>query len=36
MFGGDFEFEFVGCCIPLFLFGLLTIYVYLRDIHKRR
>ncbi len=36
MLGRDAVFEFVGCCIPLFLFGLLTIYVYLRDKHKRR
>ena len=36
MFGKTVVFEFVGCCIPLFLFGLLTVYVYLRDRYKRR
>jgi hypothetical protein len=35
MFGEDTAIKFVGCCIPMFLFALLSIYVYLRDRHKR-
>jgi hypothetical protein len=28
-------FEIVGCCIPIFLFGLIAVYVALRDCWKR-
>jgi hypothetical protein len=35
MLGRDNFFALVGCCFPLFLFGLLSIYVYLRDKSKR-
>lgn len=35
MLGREFCFTLIGCGFPMFLFGLLSIYVYLRDKHKR-